>query len=90
MAESFRLHETVPGSERIGKDPSTLPAAVVEPICAHVTLPIVADTQVSTTLVPTTVGGVVGGTWDGSLPLGRVDEVIGDTWNGALPLDPSV
>ena len=30
MADSFRLHETVPGSERIGEDPSTFPAAAVE------------------------------------------------------------
>ena len=58
MVDSFRLPETAPGSERIGEGPSAFPAAVVGPIFSQVTLPIVANTQDSTTLVPTPVDEV--------------------------------
>ena len=53
MVGSFRLHETVPGSKRIGKDPSTFPPAVVGLNCSHATLPIVASTQEHTPSVAT-------------------------------------
>ena len=72
MAESFRLPETAPGSERIGKDPSAFQATVVEPGCPHVMLPFVTNTQDSTTLVPTPVDEVVDDTLNCSLPAGPI------------------
>ena len=69
MAHSFRLPETAPVSERIGGEPSTSPSAVVGPISPHVALPIVANTQDSTTWVPTPAGQAVDDTLGGSLPV---------------------
>ena len=69
-AGSYRLNETSPGSERIGKDPSAPPATEVEPSCFPSTLPIVAVTDVPTKLAPAPTGGAVDDTSDGSLPAG--------------------
>ena len=44
-ADSFRLHETVPVSGRIGKDPSTIPAAAAELNSSQAILPTLASTQ---------------------------------------------
>ena len=46
--ESFRLPETVPGSGRIGKDPSTSPTSAVELKCSQGTLPVESTAQLST------------------------------------------
>ena len=45
MVDSFRLPETVPGSGRIGKGPSTFPVDVVELNGSPSTLSVVTSTQ---------------------------------------------
>ena len=56
MAESPRLPETVPGSERIGDEPTDRPTKVVGLKCPPGTLPIESTARESTTSAPNTLG----------------------------------
>ena len=98
VVDSFRLPETVPGSERIVKDPGAPPATAVEQSCSHVAFLFVASTQDSTTLVPTPADEVIDETTpfvantqdSATLVPTPVGEVVDATLNGSLPVDPSV